>query len=359
MQGWHLHDFWPRFCRGKSCHFVCFVVVACCLCDISCLLAGDLQNGEQCPGSPVYTYAPPRAPLSRISRELLLNCSWTCHELFVNYPWQFVTVVALHALSSTGMHRPDVFTNSLCIVYNPVAKFCRDENFEHLKIFVLTWHTVTTGLRTLHASLRLVCALARLELCQRVPQNRASVSLAIHVYMNHALVMGGLNSSQHHSEFQQPLIRRTFENMGEKRRKCWKLAFFSFSHNVFYPSTTNFNFLAAIVLSPASALILDQSKILLFGKELTHYKLTNIRLFGTERVCRRKFQIWWKWKKVIQTGRKHCGKGEIAHYEQFLLFPQCFQKACFPGASKGVTEWEWVNASQSSPVYDPQNPFFV
>ena len=24
------------------------------------------------------------------------------------------------------------------------------------------------------------------------------------------------------------------------------------------------------------------------------------------------------------------GKGEIAHYEQFLLFPQRFQKACFP-----------------------------
>ena len=30
------------------------------------------------------------------------------------------------------------------------------------------------------------------------------------------------------------------------------------------------------------------------------------------------------------------GKGEIARYEQFLLFPQYFQKACFPGASKGV-----------------------
>ena len=24
------------------------------------------------------------------------------------------------------------------------------------------------------------------------------------------------------------------------------------------------------------------------------------------------------------------GKGEIARYEQFLLFPQCFEKACFP-----------------------------
>ena len=33
------------------------------------------------------------------------------------------------------------------------------------------------------------------------------------------------------------------------------------------------------------------------------------------------------------------GKGEIACY----LFPRCFQKACFPGASKGVIVWEWVN----------------
>ena len=37
-------------------------------------------------------------------------------------------------------------------------------------------------------------------------------------------------------------------------------------------------------------------------------------------------------------------KGEIARYEQYLLFPQCFQKACFPGVSKGVIVWEWVKA---------------
>ena len=41
------------------------------------------------------------------------------------------------------------------------------------------------------------------------------------------------------------------------------------------------------------------------------------------------------------------GKREIARYEQFLLFPQCFQKACFPGASKGVIVWEWVNGVTS------------
>ena len=36
------------------------------------------------------------------------------------------------------------------------------------------------------------------------------------------------------------------------------------------------------------------------------------------------------------------GKAEIACYEQFLLFQQCFQKTCFPEASKGVIVWEWV-----------------
>ena len=41
------------------------------------------------------------------------------------------------------------------------------------------------------------------------------------------------------------------------------------------------------------------------------------------------------------------GKGEVARYEQFLLFPQCFQKACFPGASKGVIVWEWVKKDNS------------
>ena len=43
------------------------------------------------------------------------------------------------------------------------------------------------------------------------------------------------------------------------------------------------------------------------------------------------------------------GKGEIARHEQFLLFPQCFQKACFAGAPKGVIVWEWVNVQSILP----------
>ena len=41
------------------------------------------------------------------------------------------------------------------------------------------------------------------------------------------------------------------------------------------------------------------------------------------------------------------GNGEIARYEQFLLFPQCFQKACFLLSSKGGIVWEWVNGKHT------------
>ena len=47
-------------------------------------------------------------------------------------------------------------------------------------------------------------------------------------------------------------------------------------------------------------------------------------------------------RKLFKRVENTVGIGEIAHYEQFLLFPQCYQKACFPEASKGVIVWEWV-----------------
>ena len=47
-------------------------------------------------------------------------------------------------------------------------------------------------------------------------------------------------------------------------------------------------------------------------------------------------------RKLSRWVENTVGKGELACYEQFLLFPQCFQKACFPGATKGAIVWEWV-----------------
>ena len=47
------------------------------------------------------------------------------------------------------------------------------------------------------------------------------------------------------------------------------------------------------------------------------------------------------------------GKGEIARYEQFLLFPQCFQKSCTADMLKPGLAWESIDASPwSKSSYD-------
>ena len=54
--------------------------------------------------------------------------------------------------------------------------------------------------------------------------------------------------------------------------------------------------------------------------------MTNFRLFQTERVCRQQYQIWWKWQKVIQTGRKHYGKRINCSLRAIYPFPAMFSK---------------------------------
>ena len=53
--------------------------------------------------------------------------------------------------------------------------------------------------------------------------------------------------------------------------------------------------------------------------------------------------------KFVESGRKlskqvenTVGKGEIACYEQFLLFPQCFQKTCTADKYNRGLVWEAV-----------------
>ena len=54
--------------------------------------------------------------------------------------------------------------------------------------------------------------------------------------------------------------------------------------------------------------------------------MSNIRLFLTERVCRRQFDE--NVRIISERVENAVGKREIARYEQFLLFPQCFQNTC-------------------------------
>ena len=77
---------------------------------------------------------------------------------------------------------------------------------------------------------------------------------------------------------------------------------------------------------------------------LTHYQTTNVRLFHLKELADDNFKFEENGRKLSKRVENTVGKGEIARYEQFLLFPQCFQKACFSGASKGVILWEWVNS---------------
>ena len=48
--------------------------------------------------------------------------------------------------------------------------------------------------------------------------------------------------------------------------------------------------------------------------------MTKFRLFQTERVCRRQFQIGSNWQKVLQMGRKHYEK------RRNCSFPTVFSK---------------------------------
>ena len=57
-------------------------------------------------------------------------------------------------------------------------------------------------------------------------------------------------------------------------------------------------------------------------------------------------------RKLSKWVENTVGKGEIARYEQFLLFPQCLEKACFTGVSKGVVVWEWVNPLPNDKILD-------
>ena len=62
---------------------------------------------------------------------------------------------------------------------------------------------------------------------------------------------------------------------------------------------------------------------------LTPSKTTNFRLLKIQKVCKfanDNFRFDENGEKFSKMIERTVGKGEIARYEQFLLFPQCFQK---------------------------------
>ena len=61
---------------------------------------------------------------------------------------------------------------------------------------------------------------------------------------------------------------------------------------------------------------------------LTLSQTTHFRPFQAERVSSQQFSLHESGRKFFRRIENTVGKGEIALYEQFLLFPQCFHKTC-------------------------------
>ena len=61
-------------------------------------------------------------------------------------------------------------------------------------------------------------------------------------------------------------------------------------------------------------------------QSLTLSQTANFRLFRTKRFCRRQFQIWWKWQRLIQMGRKHWGKRRNCSSRAISPFHTVFSK---------------------------------
>ena len=99
---------------------------------------------------------------------------------------------------------------------------------------------------------------------------------------------------------------------------------------------TNFTFSFGFILSSANAFNLDQSKILLFGKELSHIlSSTNTLLWYSPKLsygyktCKSSaLTLYHTIPTFNDLGEKLfeniVGKGENAGNQHFLFFPQCF-----------------------------------
>ena len=115
-----------------------------------------------------------------------------------------------------------------------------------------------------------------------------------------------------------------------KRRKCWLPAFSPF------PTMFSKGYLFRVVKSHDCVV---RSELSTKQQPLDLSKLKNI--------CRRQNECECKLEVCFGKSRKHCEKRRDDDYQNFLLFPLCFQKLSFPGSSKvcmvkGLTHYHTV-----------------
>ena len=94
------------------------------------------------------------------------------------------------------------------------------------------------------------------------------------------------------------------------------------------------------LVSDLKKLLIHFTSFFFFHLVTNCYQTTDFRLFQTESLQTTISNFDENSRKLSKRVENTVGKEEIASYGQCLLFPQCFEKACFPGVSKGVIVWE-------------------
>ena len=128
-----------------------------------------------------------------------------------------------------------------------------------------------------------------------------------------------------------------------EKEKLLVISNFSFSHNVFhsyFPIASCYrmvlwqgeNLSKAKYFNTGQTAQTMQADILVgcyfLQMYLTLSQTTNFRLFQTEEFADDNFEFDENGRKFTKQVENTVRKGEIARYDQFLLFVQCFQKTC-------------------------------
>ena len=123
------------------------------------------------------------------------------------------------------------------------------------------------------------------------------------------------------------------EDSGEQMLGMEPEKMFTGANNVLTAICPRLKDFHSILVEPPKVMTFLCTVFFLYGL-LTHYQTRSCRLLQTERVCRRQFHIWRKWKTFILTGRKHCAKRRNCSLRAISPFPTVFSKGLFPRGIK-------------------------
>ena len=119
-----------------------------------------------------------------------------------------------------------------------------------------------------------------------------------------------------------------------KRRKCWLPPFFSFSYNVFksilFQGRLKFGLYGKGLKRLLNPLFIREWLRYLMIKDLIHSLTHHFETIPNSKKLQTTIEMWpLKGFQDTYCIENIVVKGEMAHFEQFHLFPQCLSKAFF------------------------------